>query len=182
MFFGQIKSEKIFFLWYSGFTKECFLDQKKRSFIKCQKIDIFRRGQSVNTETTPLNCLTLLKKKLWKTRKQSWQLNIINNDVVDDDDDDDDDDSDDDDNDIWDYKYNSVKFPLSFIFSWERFSYPITFRFSQKGEYYKKYLTKLNLCIFQPTIFEGVIHLNFEYLYPVWPCSKVVCCSYLQTM
>ena len=81
-----------------------------------------------------------------------------------------------------DNKYNAVKFLLSFIFSYEsEFSYPITVRFSQKGEYYKKCLTKLKICIVQPTISEGVIHLNFESLYPVWPCSKVVYCSYLQT-
>ena len=35
---------KDLFLWYSGFRKECFLDQKKRSFKKCHKIDIFQRG------------------------------------------------------------------------------------------------------------------------------------------
>ena len=63
-----------------------------------------------------------------------------------------------------DNKYNAVKFLLSFIFSYERFSYPITVRFSQKGEYYKKCLTKLKICIVQPTISEGVIHLNFESL------------------
>ena len=58
-----------------------------------------------------------------------------------------------------DNKYNAVKFLLSFIFS-----YPITVRFSQKGEYYKKCLTKLKICIVQPTISEGVVHLNFESL------------------
>ena len=64
-----------------------------------------------------------------------------------------------------DNKYNAVKFLLSFIFSYEsEFSYPITVRFSQKGEYYKKCLTKLKICIVQPTISEGVIHLNFESL------------------
>ena len=75
---------------------------------------------------------------MWNSRKQWWQLNIINNNADDDDDDDDDDDGNgDDDYDIyvWCCKYNSVKFPLSCIFSWERFSYPITVRFSQKGEY-----------------------------------------------
>ena len=80
----------------------------------------------------------------------------------------------------WGNKYNAIKFLLSFIISFERFSYPITVRFSQKGEYYKKRLTKLKICIVEPTISGGVIHLNFESLYPVWPCSKVVCCSYLQ--